>query len=214
MRISERLLTVLVLCLLVAAVPAFAGGNGERELKQAQNLVEQKQYSTALEQIVKIMKDYPDLREEADKLVARIMDVRRQFNEKYSALVEILGKNVVEERDVEKGLAIVEELRNLDPNPDPAVDASIRLAERKLQEQGQFRFFGNIMRKAAGELADGKYTEAIVDLPRWIRRVPGRLRRGESPPAAERASPERRSSARDGFETGCGSPGREVGPPE
>jgi hypothetical protein len=160
-RISERLLTVLVLCLLVAAVPAFAGGNGERELKQAQNLVEQKQYSTALEQIVKIMKDYPDLREEADKLVARIMDVRRQFNEKYGALVEILGQDVVEERDVEKGLAIVEELRNLDPNPDPAVDASIRLAERKLQEQGQFRFFGNIMRKAAGELADGKYTEAI-----------------------------------------------------
>jgi hypothetical protein len=160
-RISERLLTVLVLCLLVAAIPAHASGKGERELKQAQDLVEQKQYSVAMKRIVDIMKDYPDLREETDKLVARIMDVRRRYNEKYSELVEILYQEVVEERDVERGIAIIEYLRDLDPNPGPGFDTSLQIAERKLQGQVQYRLFVSVMREAAGEIAGGKYAEAI-----------------------------------------------------
>ncbi|MCX7030460.1 MAG: hypothetical protein NTU62_10120 [Spirochaetes bacterium] len=157
MRISERLLTVLALCLLVAAVPGFASGKGERELEQARTLVEGKQYSKAMALIVEIMKEYPDLREETDRLVARIMEVRRLFNEKYRELLEVL--NV--EQDVEKGLAIVKELQDLDPNPDPAVKRSLAVAARALQRAGDFQRFTAVMKAAAQQIADGRQPQAI-----------------------------------------------------
>jgi hypothetical protein len=157
-RISERLLTILACCLLAAAIPAHASGKGEQELKQAQELVDGKQYSKAMALIVVIMKNYPDLREQTDKLVARIMEVRRLFNEKYRELLEVL--NV--EQDVEKGLAIIKELQELDPNPDPAVKRSIVAAQRALMRTGEFQKFAAVMKAAAAQIADGKLSEAIA----------------------------------------------------
>ncbi len=155
MRISERLLTVLVLCLLVAAVPAFARGNGERELNEARALVDGKRYAQAMSLIVEIMEKFPDLREETDRLVARVMEVRRQFNEKYGDLLVILRKDDVTERDVDRGLAIVEELKKLDPNPDPAVTQALAIAVRALTERGKYKLFLVVMQDAAAQIAGG-----------------------------------------------------------
>ena len=91
MRISERLLTVLACCLLAAAIPAHAGGKGERELKQARALVEQQQYAKAMTLLIEMMEKYPDLREATDELVARIMRVQELYNQKYR---EFLGFEV------------------------------------------------------------------------------------------------------------------------
>jgi hypothetical protein len=156
-RISERLLTVLVLCLLVAAIPAHAGGKGERELKQAQALFDEKRFSKAMALIVDIMKEYPDLREETDKLVARIMDVRRQVNEKVTDLLDAKAQN-----EVERGFAIIEDLKRLDPYPDPAVSALIEAARWALTWAGEFQRFDAVMKAAAAQLADAKYAEAIA----------------------------------------------------
>jgi tetratricopeptide (TPR) repeat protein len=156
-RISERLLTVLVCCLLAAAIPAFGSGKGERELKQAQELLDGKQYSRAMALIVEIMKAYPDLREQADKLVARVMEVRKLFNEQYRELLHVL--NV--EQDVEKGLAIIKKLEDLDPNPDPAVKRSIAAAQRALLRTGEFQRFATVMEEAAVQMSGGKMADAI-----------------------------------------------------
>jgi hypothetical protein len=193
-RISERLLTVLAICLLVTAVPAFARGNGERQLKQAQELVDKKQYaeamtllaqvmkdfpdqrekaalllgrvmitekqfSQAMALLVQIMKDYPDLREQADRLVALIMEAREKFNEKYEELLVVI-KEVPP--DVERGLAIIHELNDLDPNQNPAIKESIEIARQKLVSAEKYRLFTEKMNEAAGLIADGKLREAIA----------------------------------------------------
>lgn len=156
MRISDRLLTVLACCLLAAAIPAGASGKGERELKQARSLVNDKQYTTAMTLIVKIMEDYPDLREETDKLVARIMDVRRRVNEKANELID-----AVDRQQVDRGLALIADLNELDPYPDAAVKQLIETATWALQYAGENQSFLAVMKAAAELLADGKYAEAI-----------------------------------------------------
>ena len=161
MRISERLLTVLAICLLVSAVPAFAKGQGEKDLKEAQALVEAKQYAQAMTLIVQMMKDYPDLREQTDTLVARIMEVRRQFNEKYSELVAIL-KLPSSEENTAKGLAIVNELMALDPYPDPAVKRALDIALQSIINAKVSEQFNAVMNAAATQLAAGKFAEAVT----------------------------------------------------
>lgn len=230
MRISERLLTVLVLCLLAAAVPAFGRGSGELRLQQVDNLltraqkplkeaqdllarqpitedeygqamklidqamtfispamtlidqlrkehpdlpelppmelklagalVEAKRYADAMTLLVQIMQDYPDLRVETDRLVARVMDVRRQFNDKYRALVTVLEQPSSEENTA-KGLALVEELRKLDPNPDPAVKQSLDIALQSLENAKVMEEFLLVLKAAAEQLAAGRYADAI-----------------------------------------------------
>jgi hypothetical protein len=156
-RISERLLTALALCLLTVAIPAHAGGKGERELKQARALVEEQQYSQAMTIIVEIMKNYPDLREATDELVARIMRVRQLYNEKYREFLD-----TVEQNDVEKALAIIEELKKIDPYPDPAIKRSLAAAERRLKGQAEYNRFDAVMDAAAAQLADGKPQAAVA----------------------------------------------------
>ena len=96
MRISERLLTVLAICLLVTAVPAFARGKGERELKQSQELIDRKQYSEAIRLLSGTLKDFPDLREQINKQVAQIADLagelvkERKYAEAMKLLVQII----------------------------------------------------------------------------------------------------------------------------
>ena len=161
MRISERLLTVLAICLLASAIPAFAKGQGERDLKQAQALVEAKQYAQAMTLLVQMMKDYPDLREQTDKLVARLMEVRRQFNEKYRELVAILEQPSSEENTA-KGFAIVQELMALDPNPDPAVKRSLDIALQSIINAKVREQFTAVMNAAEAQLAGGKYADAVT----------------------------------------------------
>lgn len=157
MRISERLLTVLACCLLAAAVPVFAGGKGERELKQAQAYYDQKQFSSAMTLLVQIMKDYPDLREETDRLVAKIMAVRRAYNELYADLLAALDS-----QDAARGFKIIDDLEALDPNPDPAVKQSLVTARQRLQWREKYLLFDAVMTKAAGLIAEAKLSEAIA----------------------------------------------------
>lgn len=157
MRISERLLTVLVCCLLAAAVPAFGGGKGERELKQAQTYYDQKQFASAMTLLVTIMKEYPDLREEADRLVAKIMEVHRAYNEVYAKLLDALDA-----QDAARGFKLIEDLNDLDPNPDPAIRQSLVIARQRLQWQEKYLLFEALMSKAAALIAEGKLPEAIA----------------------------------------------------
>jgi hypothetical protein len=160
-RISDRLLTVLVLCLLAAAVPAYAKAQGERELNEARVLVESRQYADAMTLLVQIMQEYPDLREQTDKLVARVMEVRRQFNETYRELLAILELPSSEE-NAAKGLAIIKELQALDPNPDAAVKQSIDLALQSLENAKVMAEFLLVIKEAAGQLAADRFADAIT----------------------------------------------------
>ena len=231
MRISERLLTVLVICLLAAAVPAFAKGSAERRIEQAQELLvkaqvplsqaqallrrdkvpdadyeramkfiaeamesinpaitlvdkvaadspdqadlaptelrlvetllDAKQYELSMKRLVRILANYPDYRTETDRLVARVMEVRRQFNAKYDELLEILKLPATEE-NAARGLDIIGELLRLDPNPDAAVRDSLAIALLSLENGKVLDQFRKMMDEAAVQLAEGRYADALA----------------------------------------------------
>jgi hypothetical protein len=159
-RISERLLTILVICLCIASVPAFANGKREqeRQLKQAQALVDAKHYSQAMTLILSIMKEYPDTRESTDKLVARIMDVRKRFNEKVQELLDVLQPPRTPDK-ITSGLGIIADLKAIDP--DSTLSPIILDAEQALENAQEFSRFETVMDAAAALLANRSYPEAI-----------------------------------------------------
>lgn len=231
MRISERLLTALVACLLAAAVPSFAKGSSEQRLKDAQRLLAQaqeplqkasdlfekeplspddyaaamafveealkpiaeattlldqvkqsspelpgvpqtaldlvgalleaKQYTAAMTRLVQALTDFPDYRSDIDKLIARVMEVRRRFNEKYRELLAAIEGELSDET-IARGLALIRELQLIDPNPDKTLTTSIDLIRQALENRKITKEFIAVMNAASSRLAEERFVDAVT----------------------------------------------------
>ncbi len=159
MRPPNLPLLMLVVCLsLGAALPCAASGGQEKLLIEAKRLYDEKNYDQALLLLTQLERENPDLRDETRAVMFRIFDIRRQYNEKYGQLIDVLAN----QRDVDKGLALINELEALDPRPNPATLASITQARKTVEFTVNLNHFNILMDTAEKLITQGKYSEALA----------------------------------------------------
>jgi len=120
-------------------------------------LIEALDYNEAINLLVEIVKENPEEMEKAQKLIQSIREKKEEFNKKYQELITAL----FEENDYEKGLEIIDELEELDKNPNPATEDTIRDARISAELIYYRLLFNDIMDRALAELEQNRYDEAV-----------------------------------------------------
>jgi hypothetical protein len=151
----------LLLCLLSVA-PVWAAGRAEREsrarLQQAEALIEQKRYDEALELLKSTVEENPDSFEAAQKLVQRVLLIREQYNDKFAELMDALFN----QNDVTRAIQLIEELRALDPNPNPRLARVLDQAMSAREIVYYLNQFNELMVRARALLDGGEYLQAMA----------------------------------------------------
>jgi hypothetical protein len=155
-------ITLLLVLIITIGLPIAvqAGGRAEKEararLAEVERLIEARRYNDAILRLTEIVKENPDLFDAAEQLMNRIREVRSQYNAKFEEMVRTL----FEERDIAKGLQLIEELQQLDPYPSPAMARALELAKLGRELVVNLKQFTEIMDAAAVLLREGRYAEA------------------------------------------------------
>ena len=125
--------------------------------KEVQRLIEVLDYNQAINLLVDIVKENPEEMEKAQGMIQDIRQKKEEFNDKYEELIRVL----FDENDYQKGLEIIDELEQLDKNPNPSTEDTIRDA-RISAELIYFRLlFNEAMDRAYGYYQAGQYNEAV-----------------------------------------------------
>jgi len=160
----SRSLKKILLCILICASSAsllHAAGQKEAEsmqkLRAAEQLVAEKRYNQAIMLLTELVRQDADKFAAAEKLMQIIRDVRTEYNRKYDELIVAL----FEDTDLERSLQLIEEMEELDPYPNEAVTRSLARAREGFELIYILDEFKQLMEKAAGQLANGQYADAV-----------------------------------------------------
>ncbi len=125
--------------------------------REVERLISLLDYNGAINLLVDIVKSDPEEMEKAQGMIQDIREKKEEFNKKYEELITVL----FEENDYNKGLQIIDELEQLDKNPNPATEETIRGA-RISAELIYFRLlFNEAMDRAYQFLINGQYDQAV-----------------------------------------------------
>ncbi len=153
----KRVIYIILILLPILSFWAFAGGQKEDPLAKARLLFEQKKYNETIIYLSELVKKDPEYRDEVEKLIEKIRLIRAEYNKKYEKLIDVL----FEKHDVEGALKLIEELKELDPNPNKATITSITRAKRGAEIVYNFNRFEKIMNTALYQLKNSKYYDAV-----------------------------------------------------
>ena len=158
--ISNKHLKYIAIFLVCFSAPLFSQDEGQKiadKYREVERLIGILDYNQAINILVDIVKEDPEEMEKAQKMIKDIREKKEEFNKKYEELITVL----FEENDYNKGLQIIDELEQLDKNPNPATENTIREA-RLSAELIYFRLlFNETMDRAYQFILDGKYDEAV-----------------------------------------------------
>jgi len=154
---SRVLLLVIFLAGLVC-IPVYSGGNREAGFGEVEGLIAKKQYNEALMSLADIIRNNPDSIDFAQKYVLQIRDIRETYNDSYEDLVDTLYKD----RDVEEALNIIEELENIDNNPNISTVESVNKAKRSAELVNNNNIYNDIMARARIQLDKGQFDKAMA----------------------------------------------------
>ncbi len=157
-RLPDKLILLLVLCFLGAAVPAMARGVSEagRALDTANQLLAEKRYSEALGVALKLIEEHPEVRDRADAIVARVLGMQQEFNKKYKDLLAALSVP-----DLERARVLAQELRTIDPYPDPLIESTLARADQAVRYRADYLQNGDVLNRAAAALATDRPASAL-----------------------------------------------------
>ncbi|MBN2441298.1 MAG: hypothetical protein JXJ04_08125 [Spirochaetales bacterium] len=158
----------IILLFLALALPAYPAGKKEDKLAQAKVYIEQKQYNEALFLISEVIREEPDRFDEAVKLSDKIYAIRAKYNEKYEELIIAL----YDEQDVEKGLNLIAELEELDPNPNVQTDNVVEQARLGASLVANLNYFDQIMDKALAYISQKEFLQGIAEYKKGFTREP------------------------------------------
>ena len=151
---------VLVLCL-GAVVGALAAGGIERStrqhLREAEALVNERQYNEAILLLSRIVKDDPEAFEAAEKLMQRIRSVRGEYNDTYQELLVAL----FEDNDLGRALELIGKLQALDPNPSATTARALNQAREAAELVYNLNLFRELMAAARVLLDRRQYRQAV-----------------------------------------------------
>ncbi|MBN2535010.1 MAG: hypothetical protein JXB88_19165 [Spirochaetales bacterium] len=166
----------ILLFFIIFLSPVQAAGQKEDKLEQAKELFNQKKYNDALILISQVIEEDPEKVEEAVKLSNKIMAIMELFNKKYEELITTL----YEEQDVEKGRDLIEEIKEIYPEPNIEIQNSISYAEEGANLVVNLNLFEEIMEEALKQLSSREFILAVKTYISGFSRVPPRdLHRNE-----------------------------------
>jgi hypothetical protein len=131
-------------------------GAQEAKLDEAKQLIAEKDYNQALLTLIEVQRENPDLKDETSALIEKILAIKKQYNDKYQILISVLYS----EKDVAKGLEIIKELEELDPNS--ATGPLITQAKKGAEYVTNATHFSEVMDEAYAQLAQKKYSDAMA----------------------------------------------------
>lgn len=138
-----------------------AGGVREDRLVEAEQLIDARRYNEAIELLSTIMKEDPRQFEEAEKLMARIRDARKAYNDTYNQLIDILDIREGETLNEQEAYDIIKKLEELDADPNIAAVEAFAQARRSIVFTVNDQRFQGIMNEAEQLLAEERYVEAV-----------------------------------------------------
>ncbi|MDR2587871.1 MAG: hypothetical protein LBC67_00445 [Spirochaetales bacterium] len=154
-----------ILCIFTVLLIFFAGGGELRALGSrddaivgAKALIVEKRYNEALLLLTDFIRREPDLADEAEELIRRILVIRGNYYDIYEELIRVLYT----EKNVERALELIARLESLDFNPNPEAVAALARAKdsaRFIYNQEQFTA---IMQEALVMLNRGDYWAAAA----------------------------------------------------
>lgn len=147
--------------LIAAALPLTGGGKGEDTvlytMDDADRLIEEKNYNRAIEVLIALSQQDPELFEQAQQKIKGIKTIRDDYNRKYDELITVLFDN----EDYEQALELISELDQLDNNPNEATKMAIRDARISAELIYYKKIFEEIMALALTQLTQGEYLAAL-----------------------------------------------------
>ncbi len=158
----------LILCLfsllifsLVTMVQVHAGGRDENsavvKLREAESLIEEKEYSRATDIIVEVVRNDPDQLEAAEKLMQKIREIKNRYNDFYEELIEVLFTR----KDLTRAYELIEKLHELDPNPNAATALALAKAREGVAYVYFLNSFNDLMDEALTLIKANRYIEAL-----------------------------------------------------
>lgn len=160
---QRRIILYSLVIYILGGTLLFANGNGESieetqyTIAQARELIDQRDYNSAMAILVEIVRADPEQMEVAQRLIIQIRENRDSYNEKYQELMEVL----FEQEDYQLSLEIIKELEELDPNPNQATENAIRDARISAELVYNRRVFNQIMDQALVFLDSERYYQAV-----------------------------------------------------
>ena len=140
----------------LAVSGVFASGSQEDPLQQAKLLVEQREYNAAMLICSEILRTEPERMEEVQSLLTKIRREKDIYNDKYEELIDVYGGE-----DVEAAYPLIEDLQELEPNPNESTRVSLVLA----RETAGFVFNNNrwvrLMDEASVQIGERQYSDAV-----------------------------------------------------
>jgi hypothetical protein len=126
-------------------------------MEDADKYIEEKDYIQAIEVLIALSKQNPELFEQAQQKIQQIRNVKDSYNNKYDELIRVL----FEEENYEQALELIKELDELDKNPNNATKTAIRDARISAELIYYKKIFAEIMDQALVLLSEEKYLDAI-----------------------------------------------------
>lgn len=154
---SATRIRVIGLILFVLGATAFCAGQGEKELRNAQKLIDGKQYNDAIRVLTLLMRDRPEYADRAEELLERIRNERNNIE----ILYDELRQAVFVRRNADAAREIIRRLEILEHPPSEKTLNEIRQAELELTLLADRNRFDAVMEEAVGREAEGAYWEAL-----------------------------------------------------
>lgn len=142
--------------LLVAGIPVFAGGQGEDRLDEADRLISQKQYDEAIRLLVEIRDEDPEKADPVQERLDLVLSLRNAISDTEERAIAAL-----EREDLESFVRIMNEIDQLDPNPNLAKSDLYKTLRREAQVIVNRDQVDEVMEVAAGHLRNGRLSEAM-----------------------------------------------------
>lgn len=162
----RRILFIVLLLIILPVFSTYSLGQRERNIRRAQDqiqtakeLIDEKRYNDALIILNEVIADYPELQQEATVHLRKILTIQDQYQD----ILEEFEDAVRNEPDnLEKTLGLIEELRNIDENPNDTLKRQIEQAEITALLRYNENIFNNLMDEAAAAIQNKEYQKAIT----------------------------------------------------
>jgi tetratricopeptide (TPR) repeat protein len=144
---------IIILVLICVTFNVFAAGQKEDKLAQAKQLYSEKYYDKALILLADIVREDPDRRDAAIEISNKTMKIREEYNTLYEKLIDTLYNKL----DVDTALAIIEDMKSLDPYPNEKTKVTVEIAEDAASVVANKNFFESIMEQALAQVRENNY---------------------------------------------------------
>lgn len=155
---KNRFLWIVILAIFTSTASVFARGQSEDPIRQARELVSENRINEAILLLEQTVRDDPERIQQAEALLRTIREIRGEYNVLFDSLIDNLVNNP---DDIERTLAIIDEMEALDKFPNERVVKQIEDARVVAQLAYDRNLAEERMEEARGLLAEGEYDDAI-----------------------------------------------------